>query len=384
MEEQAHEGEEVPLGISDAGVGTGAARQTVVSTLRTGKVLVLRTLGVWVANPHKLFRPENPSLGRFEDAIDALGRWRSREASTAGGAHDRATVSSRGMYNLWRTHGIRQGMLLKFRSMAVNSTMGTVLFGTYDLARNAGEKGSPAPTLSRTAAAAAFAGGLHGALCAPLEVAALRFQAFNPSSSGSSTSSGGVASSSSSSSFGSSLGRKSPPHMWQALTQPLPVSFAPLEVSSTPWRRLGARFRIFSGALLPLGIARDGLGICAFFVTFEGGQVHLQAAWVRHEAVGGDGEGKPGILALGRIGATLLAGGFAGMAYRVVSWPFDRLLVRATARCQFGGSLPKLGAQAREMVRELGLRRALLPPARVIASAFPTSALGLLVYEWLR
>ncbi|CAE8619134.1 unnamed protein product [Polarella glacialis] len=88
---------------------------------------------------------------------------------------------------------------------------------------------------------------------------------------------------------------------------------------------------------------------------------------------------------LERTLATLAAGGCAGVAYRLASWPWDMLLVRRLESWEHGALVsPSLGNEARRLIAEVGVRRALFPPVRVLASAFPSSALGLLVYELLR
>jgi len=347
----------------DAGPAAGAARATLVSAIRQGYTVFFRTLGIMAAKPHKWFRPENPSLGRFEDAMDGI-----RQSSASQKAHLEGTFQSRGAYWLLTTFGFRTAMKLKLRSVAANSIMGTVLFGTYDVVRALYiTPDQRVPHLSQTALAAGIAGGVHGMCCAPVEVAALRLQAAEH------------------------LGRRSAPHVWEALKRPLPVTIPEEAASAQSWfGRLRARYRILSGALLPLSVVRDGLGICAFFVTFEGTQVYLHRAWeerCRNLQLDTEGDGEKErrrIISGGKICGTLLAGGSAGMAYRIVSWPYDNLIVRVTQRCEAGGALPDLGKQCRLMYQEYGLRSTLFPSCRMVISAFPASALGLLVYEYLR
>lgn len=364
---------------SSSAVAAGAVRTAVVSSARTGKVLLLRSIGAMAANPHKLFRPENPSLSRFEDALDTFIRRVSHGTadSAAGTLHHgrRAQVplTSRSLLRMWQNHGVRKAAQLKMRNLAINCAMGTVLFGTYDLSRSVLARRSgivgPQP-IAHSAQAACIAGAVHGTLCAPLEVASSRFLRYDPSPVNS-----------------QGLGRRSDAaHVWKALrlTSDGQASPAGLQERGPPFR---GSWRMLRSALLPLSALRDGCGICAFFVTFEESQVLLRYHWNRsHHILNSQGWGdeERRFLSCGHTFATLLAGGSAGMAYRVAAWPWDSLLLRATAQCEVGGPILQLHASARALVEEVGWRRALLPEARAVLSAFPTSAVGLLIYEWLR
>mmetsp|Transcript_103938 Transcript_103938/g.291100 ORF Transcript_103938/g.291100 Transcript_103938/m.291100 type:complete len:386 (+) Transcript_103938:187-1344(+) len=377
----AAQAEGVPL--DGAGPATGVARAASRSFLVSGYSVLLKTFARYAAAPHKLFRPENPTVLRLELAINSSRGWHlahdaatiGRKSSAARAAAAASAAGSRGFLALWRVHGLKRASLLKGRSVAVNSLMGTVLFGTYDIARASQRQHPPEAhcigehfkagdempfSLGGTVAAAALAGCLHGALCAPLEVAALRLRAAAPS--------------------------KGPVfwELWAALNQRLPV------------KRLhcGREVRLHQGALMTLGMLRDGLGVCAFFVAFEGIQhrLHQEADQLGAglSAASADPDPPPSgsvrdrLLMSARIGGTMLAGACAGASYKVVSWPFDLLLVRSTKSCERGGPLRELAEHSRRMVAELGWRRALLPPAGVVASTLPASALGLLLYEALR
>lgn len=316
---------------------TGVARAVATSWVRTACVWFKLTFGRWAAAPHKLFRPENPTLGRFEDALD-LWRTATRRCPHA--------PLQRGVVTLLRSHGVRTGLALKCRSVLVNSAMGTVLFSSYDALRcvispRQDVPGPLAGGVVSTAAAACLAGSLHGALCAPLEIAAWRLQA-----SGSQSSLVGAVRSA----IGLSSSRE-------------PVPLPGLVVSG----------------LLPLTVARDGAGLGAFFLTFEILQVGLLAQVARLTQLD---DASPKLFA--RSAVTLMAGGCAGVVYKFLSWPIDLVLVRRNktieAACQ---PLPPIKAFTQLLMQDLG-PKGFLPPRAALLSAFPSSALGLFVYEWLR
>ncbi|CAE8599470.1 unnamed protein product, partial [Polarella glacialis] len=99
----------------------------------------------------------------------------------------------------------------------------------------------PLGSLRQIALAAAAAGALHGAVCAPLDAAAHRLQALGP---------------------GNRAGLWA--SLWDAVRRPLP--------GSSP----GAAPGLITGKLLPLTMARDSVGITSFFFTFEVLQMCLQ------------------------------------------------------------------------------------------------------------
>jgi len=332
---------------------TGALRSFMVGFTRTGYMLFVKSFARYSATPHKLFRPENPTVLRFEEALNSAQGIAKVVAEHHCDA--RTALVSKGTYSLMRLHGFRLAVMLKARSILVNSLMGGVLFGCYDFFRSLWgptlphatvverfQGGLPSVPIATTAWSATLAGALHGAICAPLEVAALRLQAAGPSQ-------------------------------------------GPLlrEIATAVWRPLPRgceRIRLYSGALVPLGVARDALGICGFFVTFE---VFQDAQHRAVDRLGTDTADSRALVAA-RVAGTALAGGCAGAAYRVASWPYDLLIVRSTVDCEVGGRPHALVDRCRGLLRELGWRRMFLPPARVVASAMPTSALGLMLYEALR
>jgi len=293
----------------------GGAFAPHVASFRAGYFFILRTLSRYAATPHKMFRPENPTITRLEHALylDTGGQGKLKK----------------GVVGQFRKYGLRQTTTLKGRSIIINSMMGTVLFGSYDALRDRNER----RINSRDAMAALLAGGLHGTVCAPLEVICKR------------------------------------------MTK---------QASNGPGK--GIRAALFDGppgqlrasitAFFPLCAARDSLGITAFFLTFEGLRVELQGC-VPVEMQ------QHGAVSLFNTSATLAAGGSAGVAYRLVSSPFDVLLQRRIDAHEANNSAVPFIPEARRLLQERGLR-GLLPAPRTLVSVFPSSALGLLVYEWLR
>jgi len=234
------------------------------------------------------------------------------------------------LYSLWKHEGARRAILLKGRSIAVHATMGTILFTTYDVLKGPRQQGR-SPNCFTTGMAALAAGGLHGALCTPLEVAALRVNTMHG------TSREGFS---------------------------LRVAAQQGNIRALP-------------SLLPLSVARDGLGITAFFMCFEFGQPWIKAQlppWVAYGTTG---------LHIHTVAATLLAGGLSGVAYHLFSYPLDRLLVQRIDAYESQGVSLKLCSNMRTLVAKVGIV-GLLPPARLLASAVPSSAFGLLIYELLR
>eukprot|EP00928_Gymnodinium_smaydae_P039883 TRINITY_DN27153_c0_g2_i1.p1 TRINITY_DN27153_c0_g2~~TRINITY_DN27153_c0_g2_i1.p1 ORF type:complete len:360 (+),score=47.52 TRINITY_DN27153_c0_g2_i1:77-1156(+) len=329
----------------------GTTRAVTTSWIRIAYQKVLKTLGRWAAAPHRLFRPENPTLGRFEDAIDAArrhGESSTRRVPTSSGGAETQLPLSRGFYSLYSLFGLRRAIALKCRSVAVNSVMGTLIFTTYDSVRGAGMAeeilaDERTIDIGQIGFAAALAGSIHGAVCAPLDAAAHRIQALGPGS--------------------DSLSQE----VWKALKRPL----------AGP--RPGVLPGVLSGGLIPLSMARDGFGIASFFLSFETMQSSL------HRALAG-GRWKDDSLELraAKVTATLTAGGTAGIAYRFVSWPWDLLLVKRLEAWEAGKPMGSLRANFSQIVEQRGIGRTFVPPVRALLSAAPSSALGLLVYEWLR
>eukprot|EP00933_Yihiella_yeosuensis_P016221 TRINITY_DN13946_c0_g4_i1.p1 TRINITY_DN13946_c0_g4~~TRINITY_DN13946_c0_g4_i1.p1 ORF type:complete len:351 (-),score=52.93 TRINITY_DN13946_c0_g4_i1:74-1126(-) len=318
----------------------GAARAMAISWLRGGYTMMLQMFSRWAAAPHRLFRPENPTLGRLEDAIDIARRGQEQGKQ--------ALPSNRGLYSLWTTFGWRQAFWLKCRSVAVNGAMGTVMFTTYDHLRgrrfyHLDDDKAAAARLTQVALAASIAGTLHGSICAPLEIAAHRLQAFQ-----------------------APLTAKLLPEIMAAMRRPLPYS------------KPGDMPGLLTGSILPLSATRDGLGIASFFLTFECMQVLL------HGKICMTADEGHWLKAVENSIGTLTAGGCAGIAYRLTSWHSDLLLRTRLEAWEGGRHMDTVRHHFAKLVQEHGLWRTFVPPARTLASAFPSSALGLLVYEWLR
>lgn len=316
----------------DAAVAAGTTRALVISGIRSGvrqfNTIVVRTLSRYVASPHRMFRPENLTIWRVEQALYQKT-----------GGNDQLL---RGFMAQYRSYGLRQTLALKSRSVVLNSIMGTVLFGTYDALRDVDHKAN-----FHDIAAALAAGSFHGAICAPLEVASRR------------------------------LARDTSGQ----------ISFTGLRSAILDGPR--GQLLSLSASVLPLSVTRDGLGIVSFFVTFEGLQEFLRHRIPRDLPVNGDQPHEDtswakrrGVAVLPTV-ATLTAGGCAGVAYKLAAFPLDVLLMHRLKDCEVNFSPPALLPYARQLVKDIGFR-SFLPQPRALASVFPSSAIGLLVYDWLR
>mmetsp|Transcript_36786 Transcript_36786/g.58929 ORF Transcript_36786/g.58929 Transcript_36786/m.58929 type:complete len:340 (+) Transcript_36786:58-1077(+) len=320
------------------GGAAGTTRAVMISGFRQFNTIVIRTLSRYAASPHRMFRPENLTIQRVEQALHAQA-----------GGNDQLL---RGFMAQYRCYGLRQTITLRSRSIVLNSVMGTLLFGTYDALRDPSNH-----TNLRDSAAALAAGSFHGAVCAPLEVASRRLMR--------------------EASVGASTGQ---------------LTFTGLR--STLLDSPRGQLLSLSMSVLPLSAARDGFGILCFFSTFEWLRGFLQNR-IPQDWVTGDVQAcqnvkmveqvpeKRRVSALLRTVATLTAGGSAGVAYKLAAFPFDVLLVYRLKECERNVSPPALIHYTRQLLQEIGLRR-FLPQPKALASAFPSSAIGLLVYDWLR
>eukprot|EP00746_Dinoflagellata_sp_MGD_P147543 gnl/MRDRNA2_/MRDRNA2_79884_c0_seq1.p1 gnl/MRDRNA2_/MRDRNA2_79884_c0~~gnl/MRDRNA2_/MRDRNA2_79884_c0_seq1.p1 ORF type:complete len:348 (-),score=39.75 gnl/MRDRNA2_/MRDRNA2_79884_c0_seq1:12-1055(-) len=314
----------------EGGWKAGPARALVAQQLRAAQMIIFRGISRWAASPHKVFRPENPALGRFEEALSLKG--------TNAEGWPRSTSSARlGMSKLCQDVGWRRAMQIKCRSAAVNSVMGGILFFTYDTLRPKGHHGC---TLG-VSTAAFVAGGLHGILCAPLE-----------------------------------------------------------EVSSRLWRDPHATFRgiittepngltvWFPARVVLLSGARDAIGMTAFFSAFE--EVRFQLRHFQFNEVVPDrlhdyvtpGRCDQGI-------TSLIAGAASGASYRLVAHPLDTFhmwRLRKMSACssedahQFRSGMV---SQWRRCLSDVGWQ-GFVPSGRSLLAAMPASAVGLLLYDFMK
>mmetsp|Transcript_129424 Transcript_129424/g.295325 ORF Transcript_129424/g.295325 Transcript_129424/m.295325 type:complete len:295 (+) Transcript_129424:13-897(+) len=286
-----------------SGAGAAAVRSAAVYPVRAAYGLAMQTLGRMAAAPHKLFLPENPTVRRLDLAF--------------------ATRCAEGLWISAQARGWRATLMAKMRAPVANSAAGTVLFGTHEALQGMAAS-------SGHVATGAVAGAAHGAVCAPLEIAAFRLQ--------------------------------------RTLLPPTASIAAALRASPnfvSGWT--------IARQLAPFCISRDTLGGAVFFASFENGRKWLRCSEQSSTRLG----------QVAWIGGIFTAGGVAGVMYKCVAEPFD-VAVRRMAVCLEWGMSWELAARTTRRRLAAGGVTMLVPSMSLLVTTFPSSALGLLVYEYLR